>query len=59
MKILALEFSTDERGAAVAVGESGGEARVLGVAVQAEGRSTRAFGLIGQALAPPSVWRWV
>ncbi len=46
MKILAIEFSSDRRGVALAE-----EGRIVGSAFEIAGRETRAFALIGQALA--------
>lgn len=52
MKILALEFSSDQRGVALAV-----DGQIRATAVEAAPRVTRAFGLIEEALAGAQVER--
>jgi len=57
MKILALEFSSEHRSAAVLVTAESDERERSGTATHAYGRSTPAFALIGRALAEAGVNR--
>lgn len=56
MKILALEFSSEQRSVAIATNE-GGRAAILASASETGGRSTRAIGLIEKVLAEAKLER--
>lgn len=57
MKILALEFSSDERSVAIADGGNAGMPRVLAAAGEHGGRSSRAIALIERCLSQANVGR--
>jgi tRNA threonylcarbamoyladenosine biosynthesis protein TsaB len=56
MKILALDFSSEQRGVAV-LSNDAGASRVLAAASETGGRSTRAIGLIEKVLADAKIER--